>query len=322
MGDKKSENRSFAETVLKAEAQAIQGMIPLLGDAFDDAVEYLLECAGRVIVTGIGKAGIVGQKISATLASTGTPSHFLHPVEAMHGDLGRIVCSDVVIALSNSGETEVADLLEPIKRIGAGLIAMTGNKESTLAQHADIVLDIGKIEEACPLGLAPSASTTAMLALGDALALTVARRRKFNKEDYALFHPGGDLGRKLLKVEEVMRPREECRVAQPDTPVKDALDPKRAGAICIVDADDMLLGIFTDGDLRRRTLAEEPFLDHPISAVMHKNPKCIALGSLATEAAKIQSEFELDDLPVVDADGRLRGILDIQDLLKARVSSE
>ena len=322
MAEKKSENLSFAEDVLKAEIHAIEGMIPLLAEGFESAVDCLLNCAGRVIVTGVGKAGIVGQKISATLASTGTPSHFLHPVEAMHGDLGRIVAADVVIALSNSGETEVIDLLEPVKRIGAGLIAMTGNGESTLAKFSDIVLNIGKIEEACPLGLAPSASTTALLALGDALALTVAHRREFNKEDYALFHPGGDLGRKLLKVEEVMRPREECCVVPPDRLVKEALDPKRAGAICIVGDDDVLLGIFTDGDLRRRTLAEKPFLNQPISHVMHENPKHITLGSLATEAAKIQSEFEIDDLPVVDADGKLCGILDVQDLLKARVSSE
>jgi arabinose-5-phosphate isomerase len=188
---------AFGREVIAVEIKALQGLLELPGEAFAQAVERVLNCAGRVVVTGIGKAGIVGQKVSATLASTGTPSHWMHAVEAVHGDLGRIAADDIVLAFSNSGEMEVADLLKPIKRIGAAIIAVTGNAQSALARHADIVLNIGPIREACPLGLAPSASTTAMLALGDALALAVARRRSFNKEDYARYHPGGDLGRRL-----------------------------------------------------------------------------------------------------------------------------
>jgi len=315
---------ALAREVIEAEIQALEGLLPLLGRDFESAVARLLECKGRVVVTGIGKAGIVGQKMSATLASTGTPSYWLHAVEAIHGDLGRIAPDDVVVALSNSGETEVADLLAPLKRIGARIVAITGNPQSTLAKHSDIVLSIGPVKEACHLGLAPSASTTAMLALGDALALTVARRRKFDKEDYALYHPGGDLGRKLLKVEEVMRGMDQCAHVPADTPVREALvritnSPGRAGAMCVVDHDGKLIGIFTDGDLRRRVLTEQAFLDHPISDVMTAGPKRIQVGRLAHEAAQIQARYRIDELPVVDAEGRLRGIIDVQDLLAVRV---
>jgi len=326
-----SDDVRFAREVIGAEIRAVQGLLPLLQDGFDEAVECLLACKGRVVCTGIGKAGIVAQKISATLASTGTPSHFLHPVEAIHGDLGRIAADDVVLALSNSGRTEVAQLLEPVKRIGASIIAVTGNLESVLAKHADIVLNIGPVKEACPLGLAPSASTTAMLALGDALALTVAHRRKFDKETYALYHPGGELGRQLLKVEDVMRSLDECPRVSPETSVIDALEkvtnlistcPGRAcGAACVVDNEGRLIGIYTDGDLRRHHSEGRniELLRGPISELMISSPKSVRLGSLAVEAAEILQRHKIDDLPVVDTDGKLVGIIDIQDLLEVRV---
>lgn len=315
---------TFARKVIDAEICALQSVRDRLGKPFADAVEALLGCKGRVVVTGIGKAGIIGQKVSATLASTGTPSHSLHAVDAVHGDLGRIVEEDIVLMLSNSGETEVVELLPAVKRIGARIIAITGKADSTLAKHADIILDIGVIAEACPLGLAPSASTTAMLALGDALALTVAHRRKFNKEDYALYHPGGDLGRRLLKVDEVMRGLDQCAHIGGDATVIQALEridatPGRAGAVCVTDAAGILTGIFTDGDLRRRVRQDPAFLKGPISAVVTRNPKRIRLGSLAQEAAKILKAGRIDELPVVDAEGRLCGIVDVQDLLAVRL---
>lgn len=324
MDDTLSQDLTFAREAVEAEIRALHGVIDRLGPAFGRAVDLLLNCTGRVVVTGIGKAGIIGQKVSATLASTGTPSHWVHPVEAIHGDLGRLAEGDVVLALSNSGETEVVELLPAVKRMGAAVIALTGNAQSSLARHADIVLDIGPVEEACPLGLAPSASTTAMLALGDALALAVARRRRFDKEQYALFHPGGDLGRKLMKVEEVMRGPELCPRIVGDATVADALAriddiPGRAGAICITDPEGRLLGIFTDGDLRRRVRQDPAFLKGPLSAVMTRNPKRIRVGRLAQEAAQVLKRHRIDELPVVDDQDRLCGIVDIQDLLAVRV---
>lgn len=315
---------SFGRDVIKKEILALKGLADSLDESFQQAVDLIFQCSGRVIVTGIGKAGIVGQKISATLASTGCPSYSIHPVEAIHGDLGRMVEGDVVLALSNSGETEVVDLLPAVKRMGVKIIAVTGNAESTLAAHADIVLAIGNIEEPCPLGLAPSASTTAMLAMGDALALAVARKRKFDKERYALYHPGGDLGRRLLKVEEVMRGLDQCAVVKVSVTVVEALSkvdsvPGRAGAVVVTGKDGRLLGIFTDGDLRRRVREDTSFLSKSIRSVMTADPKCVRVGSLAQEAAKILKDYRIDELPVVDEKHRLRGILDVQDLLAVRL---
>jgi arabinose-5-phosphate isomerase len=311
----------FALEVLEAEARAIDAVGGRLSRTFRDAVEMIIECEGHVVVTGIGKAGIIGQKISATLASTGTPSHFLHPVEAIHGDLGRIVERDVVLALSNSGKTEVVDLIPSIKRIGAKLIAITGAQDSELARHADITLDIGHIEEACHLKLAPTASTTAMLALGDALALTVSRRREFDSSDYATYHPGGELGRKLMKVEEIMRGLDQCACVEPNDTMQSVLkeSPSRAGALMVVDEDGKLLGIFTDGDLRRHLQNGTDFLSGSIADVMTARPKRIKIGLLAQEAAKIMERYQLDELPVIDDGGKLCGFVDIQDLLKARL---
>lgn len=314
----------YVREVLDAEIRALREVSARLDPVrVTQAVELLLNCKGRVIVTGVGKAGIIGQKISATLASTGTPSYSVHPIEAIHGDLGRILGEDLVLFLSNSGETEVVELLPYVKQVGAKSICITGDGASTLGRHCDVVIDMGPIEEACPLGLAPSASTTAMLGIGDALALAVARKRKFNKEEYAMYHPGGELGRKLMPVEKIMRTGERCPSAHADATVRDALQRitgtvGRAGAVCVVDDEDRLVGIFTDGDLRRRLLQGADFLTRPISAVMTSNPKRVVAGSLATEAGRIMKENRIDELPVVDASGKLLGIIDVQDLLEAR----
>ena len=320
MSNKEADDLEFARDVIQSEMRALQGVADRLGGSFQRAVDVIFACTGRVIVTGIGKAGLIGQKISATLASTGTPSYSIHPVEAVHGDLGRIVEGDVVLALSNSGETEVVELLPTVKRMGATIIAVTGDPASRLAKHADVVLDIGRIEEPCPLRLAPSASTTAMLALGDALALTVARRRKFDKEQYALYHPGGEIGRNLLRVEEVMRRLDQCAYVRAGATVTEALEridrtPGRAGAVCVTDDAGRLVGIFTDGDLRRRVRQDTTFLKGSMSAVMTRNPKSIKSGGLAHEAANILKKHKIDELPVVDDDGKLCGVVDIQDLL-------
>jgi len=316
---------TFARSVIESEIRALHSVLERLdAHAFHLAVNAMLECRGRVIVSGVGKAGIIGQKLSATLASTGTPSHWVHPIEAVHGDLGRIMRDDVVLVLSNSGETEVVYLLPHVRNIGAKIIGITGNAQSTLARYSDVLVNIGAIEEACPLGLAPSASTTAMLAVGDALALAVARRRKFDKEDYALFHPGGELGRKLLRVEQVMRTGRGCCSVRQDATVRCALQAitnteGRAGAISVTDADGRLVGIFTDGDLRRHLLRGTDFLEQPISRVMTRQPKHVRIGSLAADAGRLMREYRIDELPVVDGEGRLCGILDIQDLLQTRL---
>lgn len=320
-----NEYADFVVEVLDSELRALRDVVKRLDRIrLAETVRMILECRGRVIVTGVGKAGIIGQKISATLASTGTPAYWIHPVEAVHGDLGRILGEDLVIMLSNSGETEVVRLLPYIKRAGAGTIGITGTPDSTLARHCDLVIDIGRIAEACPLGLAPSASTTVMLALGDALALAVARKRNFDRESYALYHPGGDLGRKLMRVDEVMRTGDQCPAINEDATVREAIaritgTAGRAGAICVVDDGGRLVGIFTDGDLRRRLLEGTDFLESPIRAVMTRGPKHVKLGSLAGEAGGIMEKHRIDDLPVVDEKGALAGIIDIQDMLEARL---
>ena len=310
---------AFAREVLESEAAAIAALAARIDQRFLEAVAAILACTGRVVVTGMGKPGIVGQKISATLASTGTPSYSLHPAEALHGDLGRVVKDDLVLILSNSGETEeVVRLLPALKKMGTKIIAMTGRRESTLPKYADILLDLGSIEEACPLGLAPTTSTTAMLALGDALALTVQKARNLTSEEYAFYHPGGSLGRKLLKVEEIMRKGERNPLMREDHTVKEALlaiTEARAGAISCVDAAGRLAGIFTDGDLRRH-LATEPNVEAAtLSSVMTRKPITIAPDRLAVEAAQVLRERRIDELPVVNAEGKPVGMIDIQDLL-------
>ena len=315
-----SEDIEYGKNVLSLEADAIRGMIVNIDSSFQNAVDLTIGCKGRIVVTGVGKAGIIGQKISATLASTGTPSYWIHSSEARHGDLGRIVSNDVVLALSNSGETEVKLLLPVIKKIGSKVIAITGDNKSTLAKHSDVVLNIGRIEEACPLRLAPSASTTAMLALGDALALTVLKKRNLSSKDYAFYHPGGDLGKKLITVNMIMRAEESNPVVSEDVAVKDVLrvmtETKGCpGAVNIVNGKKRLTGFFTDGDLRRHLQKDSTFLDEPISKVMTRSPKMIKKDHLALEAYKILRENKIDQLPVVDEDLLPVGIIDVQDML-------
>ena len=310
-----------AKEVLRIESEAIANLIKRIDHNFEKAVDLLFYCRGRVVITGMGKAGIIGQKLSATLASTGTPSLSFHPAEAIHGDLGRVTREDVVIALSNSGETEeIIKLLPTIKKIGAKLVGLTGNLNSTLAETSDVALDIGVKEEACPLGLAPTASTTAMLAMGDALAIALLEKKGFKEEDFAFYHPGGSLGKRLLlKVEDIMRTGEGNPVVREVTKVSDvllAITSARAGAASIVDSKGVLIGIFTDGDLRRH-LEDNPNLAiKKVNQVMTKSPRTISKERLAAEALRILRENRIDELPVVDEDGRPVGMLDVQDLLK------
>lgn len=316
-------NRDKARDILKIEAAAILSLVERVGPEFDAAVETITACKGHLVVTGMGKAGLVGQKISATFASTGTPSIFLHPAEAYHGDLGRVLVADVVLAISNSGETEeVVRLLPSIKQIGAKIVAITAAKSSTLGRNADIVVELGRIEEACPLKLAPSATTTAILAMGDALALCVLEARGFDKEQFSFFHPGGELGRKLLKVSDVMRTGDRNPIVRKEATIGEAIatiTKARAGAVTIVDAAGKLCGIFTDGDLRRKMSQDPNLLQSKIGSVMTANPRTITHDRLASEALKILHEKKLDELPVVNDQGEPVGMLDVQDLLDVGV---
>jgi len=310
----------YAREILQAEISAIKAISNRLNRNFVKAANLIKACKGRIVVTGMGKTGIIGEKISATLSSTGTPSLFLHPAEAYHGDLGRLVTDDIVLILSNSGETEeVIRLLPAIKKIGAKVISITRSEKSTLGKFSNIVLETGKIKEACPWDLVPTASTTAILSLGDALALTVFKHRKFTKEQFAFYHPGGDLGRQLLKVKEVMRKNNANPVIPETKSVKDALlviTRKRAGAISIVNKQGKLAGIFTDGDLRRKLEKDPMLLDKKIKSVMTRNPITAGPETLAAEILMVLKEKKIDELPVVDSKGRPIGMLDIQDLLE------
>ena len=308
-----------AREVLRTEAQAILSLVDRLGPDFTSAVAAVAGCEGHLVVTGMGKAGLIAQKVSATFASTGTPSIFLHPAEAYHGDLGRVGPDDLVLVLSNSGETEeVVRLLPPLRRIGAKIVALTASRQSTLGKNADLVIELGRIDEACPLGLAPSATTTALLALGDALAFCVFESRGFDREKFAFYHPGGDLGRRLLKVSDVMRTGERNPVVREETPVTEAvaaITRARAGAVCVVDAAGRLAGIFTDGDLRRTMGRDAKLLAGKIAEVMTRSPKSIGPDRLADEAVRVLREKKIDELPVVNDKGEPVGMLDVQDLL-------
>lgn len=313
----------YGRTVLDAEARAIAAV--RLDERFAEAVRCVLECRGRVVVTGMGKPGFVAQKISATLASTGTPSHYVHPAEAAHGDLGRITKDDVVIALSNSGETEeILRLLPALKKIGARVVAVTRDRANPLARAADLVVAIGDVAEACPMGLAPTASTAVLLAVGDALAMTVLANRPFEKEEYALFHPGGKLGRGLMKVRELMRGAEANPVVREDAPLSAAVacmteTPGRPGATAVVDAAGKLVGIFTDGDLRRLVEHGDTDFTRPVSAAMGRNPRTVRPDALVVDAARVLRQARIDQVPVVDDEGRPVGLLDVQDLLAAKI---
>ena len=318
---------AYAKSVVRAEADALGVVHRGMGPAFLDAVDRLVACEGNVVVTGVGKSGLIGEKVSATLASTGTPSIWLHSAEALHGDVGRVRGNDVVLALSFSGETdEVLKLIPVVKRIGAPLISVTGNPASRLSKWSDVALDLGRIAEACPMGLVPTSSTTATLALGDALAMTAARRRKFSREDYALYHRGGSLGRQLITVGEVMRKGGEVPTVNPKETVGKALARisaityPRAGAALIVDARGRLLGIFTDGDLRRHLREGTGFLEEPIGEVMTRRPITVTTATLVAEALRILKGPKIDELPVLDDRGRPVGILDVQDVLEIGVA--
>lgn len=310
-------------TVLAAEAAAIAAV--RLDEAFAEAVRWIVDCKGRIVVTGMGKPGFVAQKISATLASTGTPSLYVHPAEAAHGDLGRIAKDDVVLALSNSGETEeILRLLPALKKIGVRIVALTRDRANPLARGADLVVRIGNVEEACPMGLAPTASTAVLLALGDALAMTVLAVRPFDREGYALFHPGGKLGRGLMKVGELMRGAEANPVVREDEPLAAAVavmteTPGRPGATSVVDAAGKLVGIFTDGDLRRLVEHGETDFARPVSAAMGRNPRTVRPEALVVDAARVLRQARIDQVPVVDGEGRPVGLLDVQDLLAAKI---
>ena len=308
--------------MLRIEADAVRRLIPRINRRFEQAAELVLRCKGRVVVTGMGKAGIIGQKLSATLASTGTPSLWVNPADAIHGDLGRITKQDVVITLSNSGETEeLTRLLPVIKRIGSRLIALTGQTRSTLARHSDLVLDVSVAKEACTLNLAPTSSTTAMLAMSDALAVVVAEAKGFQARDFALLHPGGQLGRRLLlRVSDLMRTRAANPVVRERARVKDvllAITRARAGCASVVDGQGRLLGIFTDGDLRRHLDSTPNLAQRRVCDVMTRRPKTIGAERLAAEALEKLREHHIDELVVVDGRRRPVGLLDIQDLLKA-----
>ncbi|MHC4294723.1 MAG: KpsF/GutQ family sugar-phosphate isomerase [Planctomycetota bacterium] len=315
----------LARGALQLEGEAIAALSGLIGESFAAAARAVFQCKGKVVLTGIGKAGIIGQKISATLASTGTQSIFLHPVEALHGDLGRLQRGDVAIALSDSGQTdELVRLVDHISARGAKLIAFTGDADSPLARNADIAVSYGSVQEACPLGLAPTVSTSCMLALGDALAATVMQMRSFTPEEFAAFHPAGSLGRKLLKVEEAMlfKRGERLALVSDDLSLGDALvesekDPRRTGAMLIVDADGKLVGILTDADLRRLVIkhrGDDP-LSKPVREFMTPDPLHIRVGELASKALAIFNKHRIDELPVVDDDTRPVGLIDVQDIL-------
>ncbi len=316
-----------ARNVLKMEADAILELVPRINGQFTAAVEMILACPGRTVITGMGKSGIIGRKMAATLASTGTPSFYLHPAEGIHGDLGMVTADDVVIALSNSGETgEILHILPSLRRIGAKIIAMVGNPNSSLGKNADVVLDVGVSKEACPLGLAPTSSTTAALAFGDALAVALLSKRKFTADQFAVFHPGGSLGRKLLMtVADVMHAGDENPLVKGDMKVQDALfiiTDKGLGAVSVVDAENKMIGVLTDGDIRRGLSQGFSFLTRPVTELMTKAPKTITQDKLAAEALHLMESNKprpITVLPVIDADKHVIGLLHMTDLVRQGV---
>lgn len=316
------EQLRYAREVVRLEGQALLELAGRLDERLAAAADLLYHCRGSVIVSGMGKAGLIGQKLAATLASTGTRSHFLHPAEAVHGDLGRVHSSDVVLALSKSGQTEeLLRLLPALAGLNVPIIAITSDTKSTLARAARVVIELGPLKEACSLGLAPSTSTTAMLALGDALALVVSRMRGFRHEDFYVFHPAGNLGQQLSRVEEHMRPLAACRVASDAATVREVFvahsrPGRRSGAIMLTAADGRLSGVFTDSDLARlfESRRDEAF-DGPIRLVMTVRPRCVQRGSMMADAVQILAERKISELPVVDDAGRPLGLIDITDVV-------
>jgi arabinose-5-phosphate isomerase len=315
-------SRAIAKKVLKIERDALSSLMARIDASFEKAVNAIYGTKGRVIVTGLGKPGFIAQKISATLSSTGTPSLYLHPTEALHGDLGRVTKDDIILALSNSGETEeMIKFLPIVKKIGAKLVAMVGNTKSTLARNADFVINVSVKREACPLGLAPTTSTTAMLAMGDALAVALLEKKGFREKDFAFFHPGGILGKRLLlKVGDIMRTGHANPVVGENKKIKEVLlsiTRARAGSASVVDSKGRLVGIFTDGDLRRHLELEPDIINKRVKELMTKGPTVTRKERLAAEALEVLRSKRLDELPVVDEKGKPIGLLDVQDILKA-----
>ena len=317
----------FARQVLRTEADALQDLAGRIGEGFQRAAERIAEGRGRVVVTGMGKAGIIGSKVAATLSSTGTPALSMHPVEALHGDLGMVAPEDVVLVLSNSGQTdEIVRLLPYLKKIGVAVIAITANEESFLARHADVVIPMGRIDEACPMGLAPSASTTAMLALGDALALTVCKARDFSPGYFRGFHPAGDLARRSsgailagMPVRDVARTGERLATVEHGATLADAaraMTRARSGAVVVLEGDRMA-GLVTDGDFRRAVLADSEATQRLVTESMTPDPTTIREDALVADAQRIMSERHINSLPVVDDAGRPTGMLDVQDIVNA-----
>lgn len=315
------------QDVLRMEAEAILELVPRVDEHFAAAVSMILECPGRTVITGMGKSGIIGRKMAATLASTGTPSFYLHPAEGIHGDLGMVTVNDVVIALSNSGETgEVLNILPSLRRIGAKVIAMVGNSNSTLAKNADVVLNVGVSKEACPLGLAPTSSTTAALAYGDAMALALLQKRHFTAKQFAVFHPGGSLGRRLLlTVGDIMHSGSENPLVKGATTVQEALfviTDKGLGAVSVVDDNNVMLGVLTDGDIRRGLSKGVDFLKRPVTELMTKAPKTITKDKLAAQALHLMESNHpkpITVLPVIDDERKVIGLLHMTDLVRQGV---
>ena len=314
-----------AKEIFRKEAKAILALIDRIDENFIKAVTILQSCTGKVIVTGIGKSGIISQKIASTLSCSGTPAFFLHPAEGIHGDIGMVSKEDVVIAVSNSGETdELLKILPVIKRLGIPLIVLTGNPDSVLSKSGDVVLDISVPEEACPLGLIPTASTTAAMAMGDALALALLERRGFREEDFALLHPGGALGRKLLRVDDLMHVKDALPLVAEDDPMKAVLiemTSKRLGLAGVVNEQGELTGIITDGDLRRGLERDISLLNHTAQEVMTANPKTIEKSALAQQALQKMEQYAITALFVVPATGRKKpeGVIHLHDILKAGI---
>ena len=311
-------SRDVARQVLQTEADAIRNLMENLGEDFDRVVEMIVSCTGRVVWTGMGKSGIICRKIAATMRSTGTPALFLHPAEAIHGDLGMVVQGDLVVAVSQSGTTEeILDLLEILRRIGVTLIAVTSNPDSPLADAADLHLDLGVRREACPLDLAPTASTTASLALGDALAMAVSVKKGFREEDFARLHPGGKLGKRFLKVADLMHAGEAVPRVAADTAMKDVIyemSRKALGMTTVQDEDGRLLGVITDGDLRRLMERDPDPLARTAEEVMHRGGVCIAPDELATAALRLLEERRITSLMVCGGDAPVQGVLHVHDL--------
>jgi arabinose-5-phosphate isomerase len=316
--------QELAARVLRLEAEGILGLVPRLGEAFGRAIDLLLGCRGRVIVTGMGKSGLIGRKIAATLASTGTPAYFLHPAEGVHGDLGLVARGDVILAISNSGETsEMLAILDHLKRLGTPIVLLTGNLQSTLARQSDVVLDVGVAEEACPMNLTPTTSTTTVLAMGDALAMVLLDRRGLRPEDFAALHPRGTLGwRALVRVADLMHTGDAVPVVHEDVTMKDVvveMTAKRLGITTVVDTEGRLVGVLTDGDLRRLHLREVSILGLRVGECMTRDPKRIGAGELAAKALELMESFAITALIIVDANGRPEGLLHMHDILRAKI---